>query len=218
MKGGRDVLELLLRERSPEERQRLAEAWERVAGGDPESLPVLYALADRFSLEAHAALLGEIRMIHASLEGMAREIGQGATATVERTESAAKATSAHAALFAELIPKLERIAIDQEQAATKAVKDVGSAAGDIERSLRAARQHYDRSETWKNVVGLALLTTLLTATGFLLGGKLYEWREVDRLRGLIHRWDSGDKGANEELSRELRSYRERHGLAKPKQQ
>lgn len=218
MRDGRDVLEMLLRERTPEERQRLAEAWERVAGGDPDSLPALYALADRFSLEAHAALLNEIRSIHGHLEGMAREIGQGASVTVQRTEAAAQATSDHAALFRELIPKLERIAVDQEQAATKALGSVKMTAGEIERSLRAAKQHYDRGDTWRMAAFIAVVFALMGSIGFLLGGKLYEWREVERLRGLLDRWDNGDKSVNDELGREIREYRERHGLAKPRQQ
>jgi hypothetical protein len=117
VKEGREVIELLLRERTPEERQRLAEAWERVAGGDPDSLPAIYALADRFSLEAHAALLGETRAIHASLEGMAREIGQGATATVERTERAASECKTAEGRIAGLVEKLEVLAVSQSETA-----------------------------------------------------------------------------------------------------
>ena len=51
------VLEILLSQTSSEDRERLLVAWERHAQGDPDSLPALYALADRFSLTAHAALL-----------------------------------------------------------------------------------------------------------------------------------------------------------------
>ena len=51
------VLEILLSQMTSEDRERLLVAWERHAQGDPDSLPALYALADRFSLTAHAALL-----------------------------------------------------------------------------------------------------------------------------------------------------------------
>jgi hypothetical protein len=51
------ILRILLVQTGPEDRERLKVAWERHAGGDPHSLPALYALADRFSLMAHAALL-----------------------------------------------------------------------------------------------------------------------------------------------------------------
>ena len=54
--GGR-VLEILLSQTTSEERERLRVAWERHAHGDPDSLPALYAMADRFSLIAHAAIL-----------------------------------------------------------------------------------------------------------------------------------------------------------------
>jgi hypothetical protein len=51
------VLEILLSQTTSEDRERLLVAWERHAQGDPDSLPALYALADRFSLTAHATLL-----------------------------------------------------------------------------------------------------------------------------------------------------------------
>jgi len=51
------VLRILLTQTEPEDRDRLRVAWERHAQGNPDSLPALYALADRFSLAAHAELL-----------------------------------------------------------------------------------------------------------------------------------------------------------------
>lgn len=51
------VLEILLLQMTSEDRERLLVAWERHAQGDPDSLPALYAMADRFSLIAHAAIL-----------------------------------------------------------------------------------------------------------------------------------------------------------------
>lgn len=54
---GARTLEILLSQMTREDRERLRVAWERHAQGDPDSLPAIYALADRFSLTAHAALL-----------------------------------------------------------------------------------------------------------------------------------------------------------------
>jgi len=174
---GKEILEQLLRERSPEERERLSQAWERTAAGDPESLPVLFALSDRFSLEAHAALLGEMRLIQAEVEGMAREMGQGARATVERTEAAAKGALDHAARFGELIPRLERMVSGQEEACRRLVREVEKSARDIERSLEAARRQHQESVTWSTLVFLALLTAIMAGIGFWLGGELRGWRE-----------------------------------------
>jgi hypothetical protein len=206
------VLEFLLRERTPEERQRLVQAWERVAGGDPDSLPAIYALADRFSLEAHAALLAEIQSIHGSLEGMAREIGKGAAATVDRTEAAAKAALDHAGRFEKLIPKLETIIATSGREANDQLRQARTVAEDIATELRDAKQDYAQRETWRYIISLALLTVLLTAAGFLLGGKLYEWHEVERLHGLIHQWQRGDREAAQAIGEEMESYRLRHGL------
>ena len=52
-----DTLATLLKGVEEKDRIRLKVAWERHAKGDPDSLPALYALADRFSILAHAALL-----------------------------------------------------------------------------------------------------------------------------------------------------------------
>lgn len=209
---GKEILEQLLRGRTPEERERLSLAWERIATGDPDSLPVLFALSDRFSLEAHAALLGEMRSIHASLEGMAREIGQGASATVERTELAAEATLDHADRFGELIPKLEQIVTSQEEASTRAIGQVQAIAKDIDQALRAARQQYDRSGSWKLVGFLALLAALVAGIGFWSGGELRSWRERERIYELLHLSASGDNEAAQELSEHIKNYRERHKL------
>lgn len=210
---------MLLRERTPEERQRLAEAWERVAGGDPDSLPALYALADRFSLEAHAALLNEIRSIHSHLEGMAREIGQGASVTVQRTEAAAQATSDHAALFRGLIPKLEGLAVDQEQASTKAIQGVKATAENIESSLRAARQQYDRSENWKTTAFMALIAgvvfAVLGAAGFLTGAELRNHQERRELNALLARWRDGDDAAYRQLMERVEAQRQQPVKPKP---
>jgi hypothetical protein len=59
MSDAESILSLLLAKQKPEDQARLRVAWERYAKGDPDSLPALYALADRFSLHAHAALLDE---------------------------------------------------------------------------------------------------------------------------------------------------------------
>ncbi|RYD30276.1 MAG: hypothetical protein EOP86_20270 [Verrucomicrobiaceae bacterium] len=69
------ILRILLARTEPEDRERLRVAWERHAQGDPDSLPSLYALADRFSLMAHAALLQRqerlLEAFHARVGGAA---------------------------------------------------------------------------------------------------------------------------------------------------
>ena len=62
------VLEILLSQMTSEDRERLLVAWERHAQGDPDSLPALYAMADRFSLIAHAAILDRQENLLADFE------------------------------------------------------------------------------------------------------------------------------------------------------
>ena len=62
------VLKILLSQTSSEDRERLLIAWERHAQGDADSLPALYALADRFSLTAHAALLERQEILLAAFQ------------------------------------------------------------------------------------------------------------------------------------------------------
>lgn len=73
--GSDRILRILLAGTEPEDRERLRVAWERHAQGDPDSLPALYALADRFSLIAHAALLQRqeklLETFHARMGGAA---------------------------------------------------------------------------------------------------------------------------------------------------
>ena len=166
MREGREVIELLLRERTPEERQRLAEAWERVAGGDPDSLPAIYALADRFSLEAHAALLAETRSIHANLAEMARDIGRGATATVERTERAASECTSAEARIAGLVDKLELLAVSQAETAERMRS---SLLNETKAAMRQIRDEAADRSRWNPVAWICLCTILAGFAGYWIG-------------------------------------------------
>lgn len=211
MKDGRDVLELLLRERSPEERERLAEAWERAAGGDPDSLPAIYALADRFSLEAHAALLAEIRTIHGHLEGMAREIGQGARATVERTEAAARGVAGKTSEFSGLLGRFENLARERVAAEAAALATMTEAGTRMASELDQAKAGFKESQKWRLVAGMAIAAGVvfaaLGAAGFLTGAELRTRHERRELDALLSRWETGEGEAYKQLLRRIEEYR-----------
>lgn len=52
-----DVLRLLLADRTPDQQARLQAGWEKYASGNPESVPAIFALAQLFVMDAHAAML-----------------------------------------------------------------------------------------------------------------------------------------------------------------
>ncbi len=51
------VLKLLLAARTPDDQARLRVGWEKYASGNPESAPVVFALAQLFVMDAHATML-----------------------------------------------------------------------------------------------------------------------------------------------------------------
>lgn len=174
---GKEILEQLLRERTPEERRRLSAAWERAAGGDPDSLPALFALSDRFSLEAHAAMLAEMVRMRADLEHMAREIGRGAGATVARAEAAAAAAGERAARFESLIPAVEGMVREQREEGLALLARAEESARSISRELGEARRTQERLLSGGMVVFSAVLTTIAMGLGFWAGGELRALRE-----------------------------------------
>ncbi|HEX7261126.1 MAG TPA: hypothetical protein VF258_04870 [Luteolibacter sp.] len=52
-----EVLRLLLADRTPDQQARLQAGWEKYASGNPESGPAIFALAQLFVMDAHAAML-----------------------------------------------------------------------------------------------------------------------------------------------------------------
>jgi hypothetical protein len=52
-----EVLEMFLAGRTPVQQARLKVAWEKYAGGNPESAPAVYAMAQLFVIDAQASAL-----------------------------------------------------------------------------------------------------------------------------------------------------------------
>lgn len=208
MSEGRQVLDLLLRERNPEERERLARAWERFAGGDPDSLPALYALADRFSLEAHAALLAEMKAMHEGTGLMAREIGDGAGTTVKRTEEAAARSGECVDQMKLIVDQFESEAKSRREDAASELRSITRASENASRELAATGKKLARANRGRSlwVVCVAALA-VGSAGGWFIGGEARVRIERERIGAMIDRWEAGDGKAYREIMAYLENYR-----------
>jgi hypothetical protein len=204
----RQVLELLLREQTPEDRERLTRAWERFSGGDPESLPALYALADRFSLDAHAALLGEMRTMHESIGVMAREIGNGASATVKRTEQAATSGRESAEKIEALIARFEQDAKEREQRASRHLQKITASAESASNELAASGERMARGIRWRNALLVACIAVLAGIAGHRVGGEVRIREDRSELNKLLSQWEAGDREAYDQIIERVKTHRE----------
>ncbi len=208
---GEEILKQLLRDRTPEERERLSRAWQRFAEGDPDSLPALYALSDRFSLEAHALLLDEVRRIHGSIEGMAREIGEGASATVARTEAAAKAAGDRLDDFAKWMVDFHKLAAELTNAEKVAMHSMSNSVAQVTAELRRADEEHRNGLKWRLVAGVAFLAGMVTlgagVLGFWIGAEGKVRQERQQMDELLSAWETGDDEAYRQLMERIRNHR-----------
>lgn len=199
---GDDILATLLCGLTVEDRERLRLAHARFRDGDPESIPALLALADRFSLAAHAELV-----IRAE-EALARY----ETSLLPSIEKAAKEAEKRIEAIAQQNIAELSAAFDSAKALPGAVQTVIGHAERATKDLKSATRAFADVDGWRNLVFLIVMTLALGALGFWFGTMGQGWHQAERFRVLLHRSDRGDPDASSELWKEIQDYRARNHL------
>ncbi len=199
---GDDILTTLLSGLTAEDRERLRIAHARFRDGDPESIPALLALADRFSLAAHAELVIRAEEALARYEtALLPSIERAAAAAEKRLEDGGNrklAELAEAFESAKNLPGHVQTVVGQAERATK--------------DLKAATKAFASVDGWRNLLFLTLLAIGVAAAGFWLGSVGRDRQQAERLRELLHRSDQGDAQANSALWKEIQDYRAKNNL------
>ena len=191
-------LESLLRGEKPEERERIIRAWHDLLQGDPESMPVQFALVTR----------GVGKVLAATVEEARKVSEEAATARTELDK-------ARNDLALEIDRKIGEVKLAFETAR--------KLPGEIEAAAGSAREAAAKlSESGRGIASrfgwlffLACFLIGAAGAGYWIGG---EWRvrqEQDRIDGLLHRWEQGDGDAYNELIERIGRYREIHQIAEP---
>ena len=199
---GDDILATLLSGLTGEDRERLRLAHARFRDGDPDSIPALLALADRFSLAAHAELViraeEALARYETSLLPSIERAVQNAEKRIEASADQKIAQLAAAFDSAKTLPGAVQTVIGHAERATK--------------DLKAATRAFANVDGWRNLVFLSLMAIGVAALGFWFGSVCRGWHQAERFRGLLHRSDLGDTNASGELWNEIQEYRTRNHL------
>ncbi|MEO6476731.1 hypothetical protein [Luteolibacter sp.] len=166
----REILDILLRERTAEDREWLIQAWERFGDGDPQSLPALYALTDRFSLDAHAALLQETNRLHGDIKRMSAELATKTEEAARLVQAAANTEAETAARFKELVTRLEKSAGEQGTQAMELFAAAKQASLQIVHDLEKAKREAAKGDHWWTAGALAVFFAIFAVAGFWTGG------------------------------------------------
>jgi len=183
-------LEALLQGEPSEERERVIRAWHDLLRGDPESVPVQFALVTR----------GTAKILAATVEG-ARVVLADAGAARAEVEQARRGFALEA---------------DRRLAELGQLMETGKSLPDaIDAAVARAREvtanlpaQGSRRFTPAAVVGIVVV--VVVALAFWIGG---EWRfrqEQETVSRLLDRWEKGDANAYRELIGRIGKYREIH--------
>lgn len=181
-------LEALLQGEPPEERERVIRAWHVLLRGDPESVPVQFALVTRGIAKILAATVAASRNTLADAAAARAEVEQARRGFALETDRR----------LAELTQTLEagkKLPGAIEAAVTRAQEMTANLSAREPRRFGA-------------MGAFALVAVVLAA--FWIGGEWRYRREQDTVGKLLDRWEQGDGNAYRELIGRIGRYREIH--------
>lgn len=181
-------LEALLQGESAEERERVIRAWHDLLRGDPDSMPVQFALVTR----------GTAKILVATVEG-ARTVLADAVAARTEVEQARRGFALEADRRLAELGQLMESGKSLPAAIDAAVARAGEVTGKV--SNQKPRR-----------IGPAtiLAAFVAAALAFWLGGEWRSRQEQTIVANLLDRWQQGDGDAYRELMGRIGRYREIH--------
>lgn len=181
-------LEALLQGEAPEERERVIRAWHALLRGDPESVPVQFALVTR----------GMAKMLAATVKAARNTLADAGAARAE-VEQARRGFALEAdrrlAELAQLMDAGKKLPVAIDAAVTRAEALTTELATRTPRPFGAAR---------------AFVLAAIAVAALWIG---MEWRarqEQAMVGKLLDRWEQGDGDAYRELIGRVGKYRETH--------
>lgn len=184
-------LEALLQGEPPEERERVIRAWHDLLRGDPESMPVQFALVTR----------GTAKILAATVQG-ARTVLADAGAARSEVDQARRGFALEADRRIAELGQLMEAGKSLPAAIDAAVARAGEATANL--SAQGSRR-------FGPAAAVGLLAVL--ALAFWIGGEWRHRQEQETIGRLLDRWEKGDGNAYRELIGRIGKYREIHQAA-----
>lgn len=181
-------LEALLQGETPEERERVIRAWHALLRGDPESVPVQFALVTRGVAKIMAATVDAARVTLADAGAARAEVDQ-----------ARKGFALEA----------DRRLAELSQLMDAGKKLPGTINAAVARAQEVTAELSGRPPRRFGAVGVFALAAV-AALVFWIGGEWRSRQEQATVGKLLDRWEQGDGDAYRELIGRIGKYREFH--------
>lgn len=181
-------LEALLQGESPEERERVIRAWHGLLRGDPDSVPVQFALVTRGMAKILAGTVDAARATLADAGAARAEVDQARRGFALETD--------------------RRLAeLGQAMEAGKSLPAAIDAA--VARAQEITAELSPKRSRGFGATGILVLVAT-AALAFWIGGQWRQRQEQHAVGELLHRWERGDSDAYRELVGRIGRYRDFH--------
>ncbi len=184
-------LEAMLQGEAPEERERVIRAWHALLRGDPESMPVQFALVTR----------GMAKILAGTVDAARNTLSDAAAARAEVDQARkgfALETDRRLAELGRLMEAGKNLPAALDAAVARAREAAADLPGQRPRRFGAAQ---------------VLSLIAFAAFAFWMGGEWRQRQEQRTVGQLLDRWEKGDGDAYRELIGRIGRYREFHQTA-----